>query len=212
MRVLAISLLCFVPLVASAAVLDRVAVVVGNQVITESELIEELRLEDFMTSRPLDLSPAERRAAAERLVDQQLIRQEMEIAQYKAPQPNAADSMLRDFRRQHYPTESAFRAALQRYGITEDEVRQYLLWELTVIRFTDARFHPDLQPSEPSSNREAQPAAPPPHTRVPTAQPQSADRQAAPPAPGDTVDQALDAWLKQARSTTKITFKPEAFQ
>jgi Na+-transporting NADH:ubiquinone oxidoreductase subunit NqrC len=29
---------------------------------------------------------------------------------------------------------------------------------------------------------------------------------------GDRVDQALEAWLKEARGRTKIEFRPEAFQ
>src|SRR5579864_705788 len=55
-------------LLSSAAVLDRVAVVVGATVITESEVDEELRLEQFMASEPMDLGPQQRRAAADRLV------------------------------------------------------------------------------------------------------------------------------------------------
>ncbi|GEM_PF-235317 len=210
--------------IAFAAVLDRVAVVVGKDVITEGELLEELRLEDFTASRPLDLSPAARRAAADRLIDQQLIRQDMEIAHYKAPDPKEAEAMVRNFRNQHFRAEQEFRAALNRYGLTEEELKQYFLWQLTVIRFTDERFRPNLlRPAESSVSRLAEspnaPAVPPPHNRVPppgpTPETQSADRlapSALPAAPGGNVDQQLDAWLKQARSTTRISFKPEAFQ
>jgi len=198
----------FACLAAAAAVLDRVAVVVGNDVITESEVIEELRLEEFLALRSLDLSAAQKRAAADRLVDQQLIRQEMEVAQYKGPDPKEADSMLRNFRAQHFRNEAEFGAALKRYGITEDELTDYLLWELTTLRFTDERFHPGTQePAEPSANR-----VPPPNATPAT---QSADRLtsgAARSLPAGTVDEQLDAWLQQARSTTKISYKPEAFQ
>ncbi len=199
--------------VAHAVVLDRIAVVVGTDVITEDVVIEELRLDEFMASQPLDLSPQERRAAAGRMVDQQLIRQEMEVTQYQPPAASEADAMLRTFRRQHFRTEAEYRAALEKYGITEDALKQHLLWQLTAIRFTDWRFGGIGQPApEPSANRELPPGTPSPAKTPSPDQPvQSADRATA--SPGDAnVDQQLDAWLKQAHSTTKVTFKQEAFQ
>lgn len=54
----------------SAGVVDRVAVVVGREALTESEVLEDLRLTEFLNHEPLDLSPAARREAAEHLVDQ----------------------------------------------------------------------------------------------------------------------------------------------
>ncbi|HEY1241008.1 MAG TPA: hypothetical protein VGF16_10645 [Bryobacteraceae bacterium] len=197
--------------VAHAVVLDRIAVVVGTDVITEGEIIEELRLDQFMASQPLDLGPQQRRATAARLVDQQLIRQEMEVTQYRPPEANEADAMLRTFR-QHFRTEAEYRAGLEKYGVTEDDLKQHLLWQLTAIRFTDWRFGGigQLAP-EPSANREVPPGTPSP-AKTPSQEPvQSADR-AAPDGGGTNVDQQLDEWLKQARSTTKVAFKQEAFQ
>src|SRR3954465_12499103 len=77
-----------------AAVVDRVAVVVGNTVITETEVLQEARLEAFLNGAPLDLGPAARRAAAERLVDQQLVRNEMRIGAYPQPTATEIDDML----------------------------------------------------------------------------------------------------------------------
>lgn len=199
-------------LLSSAGVLDRIAVVVGSTVLTEGEVGEELRLEQFIASQPLDVSPRQRRAAADRLVDQQLIRQELEVAHYKTPEPAKADAMLAAFRQEHYRSDADFRAALQKYGLTEDQLKQYLLWQLTAIQFTDERFHPSNQAAaESSGNRETQPPEPSPNPSAPPASPpdQSADRQATGPNP---VDQQLDAWLKEARAATRIQFKEEAFQ
>jgi hypothetical protein len=78
---------------------------------------------------------------------------------------------------------------MRKYGITEDQLKQHLLWQLAAIRFTDSRF----RSAEPESDS------------------QSADR-AAPGAPASSVDRQMDAWLKQARTDTKITFKEKAFQ
>ena len=184
--------------VASAAVVDRIAVIVGPKVFTESEVLDELRLTEFLNQQPLDLSAAKRREAADRMVDQQLIRNEMETAHYPAPKPAEADTMLANFRREHFANSAQYRASLARYDVTEAQVKDRLLWQLAVIQFTDARFRPEL-PIPPAVNV------------------QTADRlreEAAPAAPADgqSVDRLLDQWLKQARGSTRVVFKQEAFQ
>ena len=187
--------LCFATfsVLAAAAVLDRVAVVVGADVITAGEVVEELRLSEFLGSKPLDLGPEQRYAAAQRLVDQQLIRNEMMVANYSPPPSNESESMLNEFRKEHYPGEAEYRKALEQYGITEEQVRKQLLWEPTAIRFTDARFQ----------------------TQIPGNPEQTANRLAPgsnTPAREASVDDQLDAWLKEARAATRIVFKKEAFQ
>ena len=186
-------LACLFCLDIGAGVVDRIAVVVGDHVITESEVLLELRLTQLINGQALDLGPEQRRAAAERLVDQQLIRNEMEIGRYPRPSDAEADAMVRKFGLERYGGIAQFRAALEKYGVTEDELRQHLLWQLAALRFTDQRFH----------------------TAVPEAPTQSADRSgvdqrsAAEP---QGVDQQMEAWLKETRAATRIQFKAGAFQ
>jgi len=181
-----------------ADVVDRIAVVVGPKVITESEVLDDLRLTEFLNQQPLDLSAAKRKEAADKMVDQQLIRNEMETEHNTPPKPGEADAMLANFRREHFKTEVQYRSALTHYGVTEAEVKQQLLWQLAVIEFTDARFRPELPP--------------PPAGNVQTANRMRAG--ATPPASGaeKDVDQLLDQWLKQQRGATRVVFKQEAFQ
>src|SRR4051794_37805596 len=56
--------------------IDRIAVSVGNQVITESELITDLRVTAFLDRSEVDLSSAAKRKSADRQVDQVLILKE----------------------------------------------------------------------------------------------------------------------------------------
>ena len=170
----------------SAAVVDRVAVVVGKTVITETEVLQEARLAAFLNQAPLDLGPAARRAAAERLVDQQLIRNEMQIGGYPQPSGAEIDDMLRNLKRERFPADAGYRDALERYGIAEEDLRRHLGWQLSAIRFTDLRFSPAVTDDAQSANR-AKPAT-------------------------NGVDQQLDAWLKETRAATKVQFKPGAFQ
>jgi hypothetical protein len=59
---------------AQAETLDRIAVSMGQDVITESQLILDLRVVAFLDRKPVNLSGAARRESAQRLVDQILIR------------------------------------------------------------------------------------------------------------------------------------------
>ncbi|MCU1237203.1 MAG: hypothetical protein JWP63_5170 [Candidatus Solibacter sp.] len=175
---------------AQTGVIDRVAVVVGNQAITESEVILEARLTAFLNEEPLDLGPEARKAAAERLVDQLLIRNEMQVGGYAMPVESEGDAVLRNFRQKNYRSIPAYHAALQKYGLTEDELKRHLLWQAAALRFTDQRFHMA--------------------TLAPTQAPnQSADRATDGVA---AVQDQMDVWLKQARSVTRIQFKKAAFQ
>ena len=182
-------------LAATAAVVDRVAVVVGNHVITESEVQAELRLTAFLNNEPLDLSGKARREAAERLVDQELIRNEMKVGQYPQPTDADVDKTLRQFRSERYSSLPLFREALEKYGITETQLRDHLRWQLATLQFTDMRFQPGM--SAPAK----------------TGADQSANRvREGVETPGDAVEREMDAWLKETRGNTKIRFKQEAFQ
>lgn len=174
----------------SAGVVDRAAVVIGKTVFTESEVEQEARLTELQAGEPLDLSAAARKAAADRLVDQELLRQEMSATGFQSPAVSA-DALLRDYRQKHYPAAAQFQAALARYGVSEDALKQRLVWEVTLLRFTDQRFKPLAALSDDSSaNRSENPAQP----------------------SAGAVDQQMDAWLQQQRADTRVVFIPEAFQ
>jgi hypothetical protein len=177
-------------------VLDRAAVIVGRDVITESEVLEEVRVTAFLNQEPVDMSAAARRAAAERLVDQTLIRQEMKISNFAGPRPEDAEQMLRELQ-QRYGGAAGLEHGLEKYGIPEAELKQHLLWQIAALRFTDLRFRAGIQ--EPAG------ADLQGRGMAERSEPES-DRVTA------TVDQRMDEWLKRTRDNTRIEYKAEAFQ
>src|SRR2546421_12734122 len=68
-----------------AEVIERIAVIVGPGVITESEIVREIRLTAFLNGDPLDFSAASKRKTAERMVEQRLIHIENEASLYPPP-------------------------------------------------------------------------------------------------------------------------------
>jgi hypothetical protein len=144
----------------------------------------------LLNNQPLDVGPAQRKAAAERLVDQQLIRNEMKLGGYTAPAESGGDAVLRNFRQKNYPSVAAYRAALAKYGVTEEELKRLLLWQAAAMQFTDQRFRMSA-------------------LAAPAQTGESADRSTD---GGAAKEDEMDAWLKQARTATRIQFKKAAFE
>lgn len=140
MRIRAAIAVLFTALTAQAEPLDRIAVSIGNQVITESALVLDLRVSAFMDRSPVDLSPAAKRRSAERLTDQLLILREANESHLALP--TSANTLLGDLRSQYGPDYSA---ALKSYGIQERDVEAQLLSGLIGLTFTDLRFRPAVQ-------------------------------------------------------------------
>jgi hypothetical protein len=69
-------------------------------------------------------------------------------------------------------------------------LKQHLLWQLASLRFTDVRFGTTTGPVEETANT----------------------RERSSDGSEPAVDQQMENWLKEARSSTKIRFKQEAFQ
>lgn len=142
------SVFCIFSLVLPSAlrsdIIDRIAITVGNQVITETQIDEEIRVTAFLNREKVDLSAAARKQAAGRLIEQALIRREMDLSRYPLPELSDAAETLKSIQAK-YPSETAFQNALEEYGITGDELTRRLWWQLTLLRFIDYRFRPGIQ-------------------------------------------------------------------
>lgn len=200
---------------ARAEIIDQIAVTVDKIVITASDVASHLRVAALLNGDPLDLSPEARKEAVNRLVEQALVRREMEISRYPAPSMEEVDPMLAEYRSGRYQTEQEFQEALDRYGVTERELRENLLLQLTVLRFIEYRFRPGIAIAEAELERYYR------EEFLPRWQRQNS--QAPPPLDDVTediedvlisrqVDEALDDWLRQAAEQADIEFRPEAFQ
>jgi hypothetical protein len=128
----------------SAEIIDRIAITAGNQVITESQLEEEIRVTAFLNRDKVDLTAAAKKEAAGRLIEQALIKREMDLSRYPLPELSEAGKSLQSIK-EMYPSETAFNDALQSYGVTADELTRRWWWQLTLLRFIDYRFRPGIQ-------------------------------------------------------------------
>ena len=198
-----------------ADVIDRIAVTLDNQIITESEIAREIRLSAFLNGDPLDFSPEARRKAAGRLVEQKLIRREVELGHYPEPGKEEVAAMLRQIQSQRFRDAEDYRQALEKCGVSEDELNAHLLWQLTLLRFIDARFRPGIQVSdeEVRANFDREQSKPE-QAADPGKRPKFEDLrdQIRETLINQRVDQELDDWLAATRKRTRIVFHVEAFQ
>jgi len=198
-----------------ADVIDRIAVALDNQIITDSEVVLEIRLSAFLNGDPVDFSPEARRKAADRLVEQKLIRREIDLGRYPAPSKDEVAAMLKQIQAQRFADPAKYRQALEKYGVSEADVNAYLLWQLTLLRFIDARFRPGVQVSDEEIRAHFESEQGKGEgTADAGKQPKFEDLrdQIRETLTNQHIDQLLNDWLAAARKRAHIVFHQEAFQ
>ena len=198
---------------APAEIIDRIAVSVGNQVITEDQINEEIRVTALLNRAQVDLSSAEKKKAAERLIEQVLMKRDMDFTHYPLPEISDSDESLKNIESE-YAKDGEFQKALQDYGITEDDLRRHLWWQLTVLRFIDYRFRPAIQLPEADIKRYYEQEAAKLREQGVKEIPSFEDsrEKIEQTMTQQRIDQALDRWLGDTRTQVEIRYRAGAFQ
>lgn len=209
---LLLSLLCLVPV--SGTIVDRIAITVDHQVITELQIDEELRVTAFQNHQPLSSDLNARRAAADRIVAQSLVLREMQLSHYLAPEPPAVDQYF-DQIRKSFTSLTAYQQALRDYQITEQILKHHLARQLATLSFIEIRFRPNLDVPdsevetfynhEIATWRTDHPGVPPPS--FDTARPAILRTLTE-----EHTDRILDTWLEEARKQVNIIYLDKSLQ
>lgn len=138
------AILALTSLSSSGEVIDRVVGAAGTDVVTLSEARRYLEYQSVFQNRELDLSRQAYRDAVDQLLNQALIRREIELSRYTPPAMAEAEKRLNEWMADK-DRGASMQKQLAAYGITEDDLRKRLLWYITVLRFTDYRFSPGVQ-------------------------------------------------------------------
>ncbi len=208
-------LLFILAIPAFSEIIDRIAVSVGTRVIAVSDLDREIRVTTFLNGVPADFSSAAKHATAERMTEQKLIQRELEVNRYPLPEASEIASVLAEFRAAHFKDDEEYRRALADRGITEQQVKDELLWQRTLLRFIEVRFRPGIQVSDQEIqdyfDKVVAPAARAAHPGEPLG---LADyrSQIEETLAGKRVDNELDAWLKEARKRNEIVVHEDALR
>ena len=188
----------------SGEVLDRLAATVNGHALLQSDIQDELRYEFFAAKRPMsEASMDDQKAALDRLIDQELLREQMHSKDFQ-PVPTEEISKALDAFKSDYGASPAWTAALAHYKVTEGDIRGHIETELNQLRLIDLRLRPTVQVDAESVRNYYQqqllPKLPPgQHLSLQEATPTIRELLIQ-----QKIDKSLGSWLEVLRSQAKI--------
>ena len=133
---------------AEMEVIDRIVATVNGHIILQSDWDEALCYEALLNGRPLSqFTDDDRRAVLDRLIDQELLGEQMKSAFFEHASPSEAAARLAEARK-HYPeaaTDEGWHAVLSRFGLAEKDLVAHVQQQIDLMRLVDARLRPAVQ-------------------------------------------------------------------
>jgi len=141
-----VTLLALLP--ARAEVVDRIVATVNGHIILQSDWDEALCYEALLNGRTLDqFNEDERRAVLDRLIDTELLAEQMKSAVFQHASEAEAAARVVDARK-HYPqgaTAEGWQAVLSRFRLSEKDVLAHVQKQIDLMRLVDAHLRPTVQ-------------------------------------------------------------------
>jgi hypothetical protein len=194
-------------------IVDRIVATVNGHIILQSDWEDALHYEAFIAEHSSQqLTFADRKAALDRLIDQELLRQQIRVSDFQHASDQEIAARIQEIRRQ-YPgaeSDSGWNAALIRYGVTEKQLKNRVALQLDLLRLVDARLRPTVQIDSKSIesyyNQELLP-------QLRQARSQQIPLTQASPKIKELltqrkIDQLLTAWLQTLRTGSEIRTQP----
>jgi peptidyl-prolyl cis-trans isomerase SurA len=131
---------------AAGQIVDRMVANVNGHVVLQSDWEEEIAFEAFVNGRsPDSFTVDERKAALDRVIDQELLREQVRPSE-SAP-PDEIATRVGEVRKLHPEavTDDGWRAALQRCGLTQSELESRIGQSIQLMRLVEARLRPSIQ-------------------------------------------------------------------
>jgi hypothetical protein len=129
-------------------VIDRIVATVNGHIILQSDWDQGLRYEAVLSGRPLSLfTDEDRRAVLDRLIDQELLGEQMKSASFPHATEVEAAAQI-DNARTQYPdavTEQDWQKVLARFDLTQPELVGHVRQQLDLMRLVDAHLRPTVQ-------------------------------------------------------------------
>ncbi|MBI3207965.1 MAG: hypothetical protein HYZ37_03570 [Candidatus Solibacter usitatus] len=207
--------LLLLPLFACAEIIDRIALTIDGKVVTESMLIQQIRLSAFLDNVEPIVSSNAKRSASEVLISRLLLWKEMDDTRYPVPAMSAVREYARESILTRFPSADALRRELTSHSISEEELYEFLQQMVRSLEFIDLRFRRGQQAASDELADYYKKQYAPAWQRANPGKPVPSLEDAA-----DEIeeiiltvktDQAREEWLKEARSHARIRIRPDAF-
>jgi hypothetical protein len=132
----------------SAEVIDRIVATVNGHIILQSDWDDALRYEALLNGRALsEFTDDDRRAVLDRLIDQELLAEQMKSAYFQHASESDAAARVAEARKQ-YPgaaTDEGWQAILAGFRLTEKELIAHVRQQIDLMRLVDAHLRPAVQ-------------------------------------------------------------------
>jgi hypothetical protein len=127
-------------------IVDRVVTNVNGHVVLQSDWEDEIAFEALLNGRsPDSFTTEERNAALDRLVDQELLREQVRPAA-PAPSPEVQARVAEVRKLQpDASTDAGWRSTLRRYGLSQAALEKRLADEIQLMKLVQDRLRPSVQ-------------------------------------------------------------------
>jgi len=129
-------------------VIDRIVATVNGHIILQSDWDEALCYEALLNGRTLgQFTDAERKAVLDRLIDQELLGEQMNSAFFERASESEAAARVADARKQYKEagTADGWQAVLGRFRLTEKDLIAHVQEQIDLMRLVDAHLRPTVQ-------------------------------------------------------------------
>jgi hypothetical protein len=120
---------------------------VNGHIILQSDVDEAIAYQALANNLPLNfVAPEERKAALDRLIDQELIREEVHASDFQPASPADVDARIAEIRKLHSvaPDNISWLAVLHQYSLPEDELREKVAADLNSWKAVTAHLRPSV--------------------------------------------------------------------
>jgi hypothetical protein len=129
-------------------VIDRIVATVNGHIILQSDWNDALRYEAVLSARPLSqFSDEDRRAVLDRLIDQELLAEQMKSASFQHASQSDATAQVTEARKL-YPEASSddgWQRLLDKFGLSEKALVVHVQEQMDLMRLVDAHLRPAVQ-------------------------------------------------------------------
>ncbi len=198
-----------------AQVIDRIVATVNGHVILQSDWDDAVRLEAFAEGRPLDqITDQDRSRALDRLVDQELLREQPQGAESPSPQPEELQQRITEIKKQQGASAAAeWQSALARYALDQHQVESWLARDIAILHQVEARLRPAVQVTPQNIETYYHDTFLPQLRKtgsqdVPLAQVSAQIREIL---TQQKVNELFTSWIQSLREESKISLPPSAF-
>lgn len=195
-------------------IIDRIVASVNGRIILQSDWDDAVRYETFIDKRDLTgVSAADRKATLDRLIDQELLREQMRSSDFaRGTDEQDVNLRMAQIRAQYAAkSEAQWNEVLAEHHIEEEELERRVATQIDMLRLVDDRLRPTIQ-IDPKSIESYYQQSLLPQLRNSGA----ADVPLSDVTPKikelltqQKLDQLLTSWLQNLRATSQIRTQPD---